>query len=30
MEIVDGVSKLASVDNFKFRYYKGFKSLRYQ
>lgn len=28
MEIVDGVSKLASVDNFKFRYYKGFKSFK--
>ena len=28
MEIIDGVSKLASVDNFKFRYYKGFKSFK--
>ena len=28
MEIVDGVSKLASVDDFKFRYYKGFKSFK--
>jgi|TARA_B110000240_G_scaffold60988_1_gene69434 hypothetical protein len=26
MEIIDGVQKLAQVDKFKFRYYKGFKS----
>jgi hypothetical protein len=26
MEILDGVKKLADVDSFKFRYYKGFKS----
>lgn len=26
MEIVDGVKKLADIDKFKFRYYKGFKS----
>mgnify|MGYP003652646388 FL=1 len=27
MEIVDGVSKLSNIDDFKFRYYKGFKSI---
>ena len=27
LEIIDGVSKLASEDNFKFRYYKNFRSL---
>ena len=26
MEILDGVKKLADIDSFKFRYYKGFKS----
>jgi hypothetical protein len=26
MEIVDGIKKLADVEDFKFRYYKGFKS----
>tara|TARA_B100000497_G_scaffold41210_1_gene47976 strand:+ start:527 stop:1243 length:717 start_codon:yes stop_codon:yes gene_type:complete len=26
MEVIDGVQKLAHIDKFKFRYYKGFKS----
>ena len=26
MEIVDGIKKLSDIDDFKFRYYKGFKS----
>lgn len=26
MEILDGIKKLASIDNFRFRYYKSFKS----
>ena len=26
LEIADGVRKLANVDNFRFRYYKNFKS----
>lgn len=26
VEIVDGIQKLSDIDNFKFRYYKGFKS----
>ena len=26
-EIIDGVSKLGAVENFKFRYYKDFKSI---
>ena len=27
MELLDGVSRLANIENFKFRYYKSFKSL---